>query len=145
MDRGANIDRSFKRIGNRIGVGLYRLLNGRFLLGGSGTIVITAPGRRSGVPHATPVQSIETPDGLLVWGTGGGARIDPDWFRNLRAATSVEVQRGSARYRARPRELLGPERDVAWADVILARRPAVARYARRAGRTIPVALLEPME
>lgn len=137
--------RSFKRMGNRIGVGLYRLLNGRFLFGGSGTIVITALGRRSGMPRSTPVQSIETPRGLLVWGTASGAKTDPDWFRNLRAATTVEVQRGAARYRARPRELLGPERDEAWTTVILARRPAVERYARRAGRTIPVALLEPDE
>lgn len=132
-------------MGNRIGVGLYRLLNGRFLFGGSGTIVITALGRRSGMPRSTPVQSIETPRGLLVWGTASGAKTDPDWFRNLRAATTVEVQRGAARYRARPRELLGPERDEAWTTVILARRPAVERYARRAGRTIPVALLEPDE
>lgn len=137
--------RSLKRMGNRIGVGLYRLLSGRFLFGGSGTIVMTVPGRRSGVPRSTPVQSIETPRGLLVWGTGGGARTDPDWFRNLRAATTVEVQRGSVRYRARPRELLGPERDEAWTTVILAQRPAVERYARRAGRTIPVALLEEVE
>ncbi|MGE0135504.1 MAG: nitroreductase family deazaflavin-dependent oxidoreductase [Dehalococcoidia bacterium] len=139
------MNRGFKRVGNRLGVSLYRLLNGRFLFGGSGTIVITAPGRRSGVPRSTPVQSIETPDGLLVWGTGGGAKTDPDWFRNLRAATTVEVQRGPTRYRARPRELLGPERDEVWTAVILAQRPAVARYARRAGRTIPVALLDPLE
>lgn len=138
------MSRQFKRIGNRIGVGLYRLLRGRFLFGGSGTIVLTTPGRRTGIPHSTPVQSVETAGGLLVWGTGGGAKTDPDWFRNLRAATTVEVQRGAARYRARPRELLGPERDEAWTAVILVRRPGIARYARRTTRTIPVALLEPL-
>ena len=137
--------RALKRIGNRLGVGLYRRLNGRYLFGNNGVILLTAPGRRSGVPRSTPVQSIETPAGLLVWGTGAGAKSDPDWFRNLRAATPVEVQRGATRYRARPRELLGPERDEAWTNVILAQRPAVERYARRAGRTIPVALLEPLD
>jgi len=139
------MSRQFKRIGNRIGVGLYRLLRGRFLFGGSGTIVLTTPGRRTGIPRSTPVQSVPTAGGLLVWGTGGGAQTDPDWFRNLRAAATVEVQRGAARYRARPRELLGPERDEAWTDVILAQRPAAQRYARRTTRTIPVALLEPLE
>jgi hypothetical protein len=43
---------------------------------------------------------------------------------------------------ARPRELLGEERDRRWNEVVLARAPEVAKYARRAGRTIPVAILE---
>lgn len=138
--------RTLSRIGTRIGPRLYRLTNGRYLFGGGGgqVIVITTPGRRSGVPRSTCVQSIEVPGGLLVWGTGSGSKTDPDWFRNLRAATTAEVQRGPTRYRAHPRELLGPERDEAWTKVILAQRPAVARYARRAARPIPVALLEPI-
>jgi len=44
----------------------------------------------------------------------------------------------------RPRELLGEERDAAWKGVVLAQAPEVEKYARRAGRTIPVALLQPV-
>ena len=83
---------------------------------------------------------VETADGLLVWGTASGAPRDPDWFRNLRTASAAEVQIGARRLAVVPRELVGEERDAAWA-VILARRPGVGRYARKAGRVIPVALL----
>ena len=43
----------------------------------------------------------------------------------------------------RPHELHGEERDAVWRDVILAEAPQVSRYAQKAGRTIPVAVLEP--
>jgi hypothetical protein len=32
-----------------------------------------------------------------------------------------------------------------WSDVVLAEAPEVAKYAERAGRVIPVAVLEPVE
>ena len=46
---------------------------------------------------------------------------------------------------ATARELRGEERDAMWEDVVLAEAPAVAKYARRAGRTIPVAVLAPVD
>lgn len=42
---------------------------------------------------------------------------------------------------ATARELLGNERDALWKDVVLAHAPEVEKYERRAGRTIPVAVL----
>ncbi len=44
----------------------------------------------------------------------------------------------------RPHELHGEERDTLWRDAILAQAPEVSRYAQKAGRTIPVAVLEPV-
>ena len=84
---------------------------------------------------------LDTPDGLVVWGTGSGSPRDPDWFRNLRAAQEVAVQVRAERFTARPRELVGDERDAVWNDVVLARAPEVVKYERKAGRTIPVAVL----
>jgi deazaflavin-dependent oxidoreductase (nitroreductase family) len=83
---------------------------------------------------------VETADGLLVWGSASGAPRDPDWFRNLRGVATAEIQVGNQRRTVTPRELHGSERDEAW-RTILAHRPGVARYERKAGRTIPVALL----
>jgi hypothetical protein len=62
----------------------------------------------------------------------------------LRKASVAQVQVGRERLQTRPRELVGAERDVIWNDVVLAQVPSVARYARRAGRTIPVAVLGPI-
>jgi deazaflavin-dependent oxidoreductase (nitroreductase family) len=126
---------------------MYRVLNGRLASGRKGVhvLMITTPGRSTGVPRSTCVRFLKTPDGFVVWGTGSGSRSDPDWFRNLRRADVAEIQVGSERLRARPRELVGQERDTMWRDVVLTRAPEVAKYAHRAGRTIPVAVLAPTE
>lgn len=140
------LDRRWVRTGNRFGVWLYRTFGGRVSGGTTDApvLLLTTPGRRTGVPRSTCVRCIERPEGYVVWGTGSGSREDPDWFRNLRAAQVAEVQVGERRWQARPRELLGAEREAAWTDVILARLPRVEKYARKAGRTIPVAVLEPV-
>jgi deazaflavin-dependent oxidoreductase (nitroreductase family) len=138
--------RRLVRIGNRISVWMYRASDGRLLSTKKAKVLmITTPGRRTGVLHATCVRYLDSPEGLLVWGTASGAPSDPDWFRNLRRAKVADVQVGTKTVRARPRELLAEERDTAWQDVVLARAPEVQKYAQRAGRTIPVALLEPID
>jgi hypothetical protein len=45
----------------------------------------------------------------------------------------------------RRRELSGDERQKAWTDVILAEDPRIGRIAAKANRTIPVAVLRPVE
>ena len=139
------VKRRWARMGNRIGVSMYRKLDGR-MAGGRGKVrvlMITTPGRRSGIPRSTCVSYLETAPGLVVWGTGSGAPHDPDWFENLRAAQVATVQVRDRSFPVHPRELVGDERDAMWRDVILAAAPQVDKYAKRAGRVIPVALLEP--
>jgi deazaflavin-dependent oxidoreductase (nitroreductase family) len=135
------------RIGNRIGVWMYRVLNGRLASGSKDAhvLMITTPGRRTGVPRSTCVRYLNTAEGLVVWGTASGSPRDPDWFRNLRKATVADVQVRAEHLRVRPRELVGAERDAMWNDIVLAQAPEVAKYARRAGRTIPVAVLRPVD
>lgn len=108
-------------------------------------MVITTPGRRTGIPRSTCVRYLESPDGFVVWGTGSGSPRDPDWFRNLREAKVADVQVKARRLQVRPRELVGVDRDAMWNNVVLAQAPKVAKYARRAGRTIPVAVLQPVK
>ena len=138
------LKRRFTRWGNRIGVWMYRTLDGRLSSGSKDVhvLMITTPGRRTGIPRSTCVRYLEGPDGFVVWATGSGSPRDPDWFRNLRAADVADVQVGAKRFQARPRECIGQERDHLWNDLVLAEAPAVERYARRAGRIIPVAILE---
>lgn len=128
-----------------MGVWSYRLLKGRWMGGtkDAPVVMLTTPGRRTGEPRSTCVRALRRPDGYLVWGTASGAPRDPDWFQNLRAAGETDLQVLAERKRATARELRGTERDEVWNDVILAALPGVAKYARKAGRTIPVALLSP--
>jgi deazaflavin-dependent oxidoreductase (nitroreductase family) len=126
---------------------MYRAFDGRLASYNkrAKVLMITTPGRRTGVMHSTCVRYLDTGEGFLVWGTGSGAPRDPDWFRNLRKAQLADVQVGAKTLRVRPRELVAEERDKAWNDIVLAQAPEVEKYAERAGRTIPVALLAPAE
>jgi deazaflavin-dependent oxidoreductase (nitroreductase family) len=136
--------RRLTRLGNRSGVWMYRVLDGRLSSGSKDVhvLLITTPGRRTGLPRSTCVRFLEAEGGLVVWGTGSGSPLDPDWFENLRVTDAADVQVRSEHLRVRPRELLGAERDAVWRDTVLGQAPEVAKYAHKAGRTIPVAVLE---
>ena len=138
--------RGFARAGNHIGVWMYRTLDGRLSSGSKDVhvLMITTPGRRTGILRSTCVRYLETSASFVVWGTGSGSRRDPDWFQNLREVRTAQVQRFERKFTVRPRELHGEEREAMWHDTILAQAPAVSRYAEKAGRTIPVAVLEPV-
>jgi deazaflavin-dependent oxidoreductase (nitroreductase family) len=135
-----------KHAGGQIGVWTYKRLDGRLSSGSKDVhvLMITTPGRRTGEPRSTCVRYLEVPEGYVVWGTGSGSKTDPDWFRNLRKASVADVQIMANHLKARPHELVGAEREAAWRDVVLAEAPEVEKYARKAGRTIPVAVLEPI-
>jgi deazaflavin-dependent oxidoreductase (nitroreductase family) len=135
-----------QRAGGRIGVWLYRRFDGRLSSGSKDVhvLLITTPGRRTGIPRSTCVRYLETSDGFVVWGTGSGSPRDPDWFRNLRKARYADVQVMDRMVKVRPRELVGAERDRLWHDLVLAQAPEVVKYARKAHRIIPVAVLQPV-
>jgi deazaflavin-dependent oxidoreductase (nitroreductase family) len=135
----------FTRTGNRIGVWLHRVGRGRLDSGGKARVLmVTSPGRRTGVPRSTMVRFLDHDGGYLVWGSGSGSPTDPDWFRNLRRTQRARIEIGTRGLDVRPQELTGAERDRVWRDVVLAQVPGVAKYERKARRTIPVALLRPV-
>jgi deazaflavin-dependent oxidoreductase (nitroreductase family) len=135
----------FMSTGNRIGVWLHRVGRGRLDSAGKAQVLmVTSPGRRTGLPRSTMVRFLEHDGGYLVWGSGSGSRTDPDWFRNLRRAEQARIEIGTRGLDVRPQVLTGAERDRVWHDVVLAQVPGVAKYERKAGRTIPVAVLRPV-
>jgi deazaflavin-dependent oxidoreductase (nitroreductase family) len=135
--------RRLTSVGNKIGVWTYRVSNGRAGGGAHKVLLMTVPGRRTGLPRSTCMRYLEHEGGYVVWGTASGATRDPDWFRNLRASETATIELGRTSRTVHRRELTGEERDRVWTDVVLARVPGVARYERKARRTIPVAVLTP--
>ncbi|MDT7538690.1 MAG: hypothetical protein QOI82_2275 [Actinomycetota bacterium] len=135
--------RRLTRIGNRCAVRLYGIVDARRSGGdhASGVLVVTVAGWRTNVQRSTCVRYLSTSEGLVVWGTGSGSRRDPDWFENLRRAPLAHVRVGADHQVVMPRELVGEERNVMWNDVVLVQVPGVAKYASRAHRAIPVAIL----
>src|SRR4029453_10330858 len=95
--------RRLMRTGNRVGVWVYRRSGGR--IGGRAVdrvpvLLLTVPGRRSGQLRTTPLGYFEDGGGYLVVGSGGGMPDDPDWFKNLRAAPTAEVEIGRGTFTA---------------------------------------------
>src|SRR3954447_10951557 len=75
----------FVRIGNAI---MSLLLRGGVRI--ATNILLTVPGRTSGLPRTTPVTVIEHAGGRYVQSPFG----EVDWVRNLRAAGSATLTRG---------------------------------------------------
>lgn len=134
------------RLANAAAVGLYRRTNGR--VGGHAkgrlpVLLLTVPGRRSGVPRTVPITFFEHDGGYLVVASAGGAKAEPQWIRNLGATNRAEVQVLEQRADVDVRIPDRVERDWLWGDVVLARAPFFAGYEQKSGRTIRVALLRP--
>jgi len=132
-------------VGNQIGLFIHRAAKGRLDAYGETTVLmLTCPGRRTGVARSTMVRYLEHDDGYIVWGTGSGSPTEPDWFRNLRKATEAQVEIGTTRQVVRPEILPADERDRVWHEIVLPAAPEVAKYEAKSGRIIPVALLRPV-
>ena len=141
------LTRSLMRAGSRAAIRMYRWSGGRIggrAVGRTPVLLLTVPGRTSGLPRTVAVGYFEYAGGYVVVGSAAGASADPQWFKNLRAAAEAEVQIGRRVTRVRIRELKGEERDSVWRDVVVARTPAYGRYARPGARRIPLAALTPV-
>jgi hypothetical protein len=64
------------RVANRIGVWMYRTLDGQLASGSTKVhvLMITTPGRRTGIPRSTCVRYLDTPEGFS---SGAPARGRP--------------------------------------------------------------------
>ncbi|ACQ79984.1 conserved hypothetical protein [Beutenbergia cavernae DSM 12333] len=135
------------RTANRVSIQLYRRTGGKVASSAKGlpVLLITVRGRRTGRLHTVPVVYLEHDGGLLVFGSAGGASVEPAWFRNVRSSGRVQIEVGQERYDADADVADDDRRDRLWHDVVLPRAPFFASYqVRAAGRTIPVALLTPV-
>ncbi|HJQ45836.1 MAG TPA: nitroreductase/quinone reductase family protein [Amycolatopsis sp.] len=134
------------RTGNKVSVALYRRTDGRMggkAIGGVPVLLLTVPGRRTGAPHTNPVGYFEHSGGYIVVGSAGGRKVEPQWFRNLRAAPAAQVRVGSRELHVEVRVLGGAERDEVFRRVVVARAPGFGKYEQKSGRQLPLALLTP--
>ncbi|MGN6606252.1 MAG: nitroreductase family deazaflavin-dependent oxidoreductase [Jatrophihabitans sp.] len=126
---------------------LQQLSRGRVSLldvAGLPNIVLTVPGRRTGVPRSTPLLAVPRGASWLVAGSYFGGPKEPVWVKNLEAASSAEVTVKGRTSRVVPRRLDGPDRAAAWQE-LLAVWPNFALYERRTERVIKVFELAPAD
>jgi deazaflavin-dependent oxidoreductase (nitroreductase family) len=126
-------------------VALYRRFDVRALrtIMGQPILLLTVAGRRSGVDRTTPVVYLRRGNGsYVVAGSNGGQKAEPQWFRNLRAATTATAEVGDTTHQVAVRVLEGAEYDEVWTELV-ARAPFFEGYRTKSGRQIPLAALTP--
>ncbi|WP_408897980.1 nitroreductase family deazaflavin-dependent oxidoreductase [Nocardioides sp. R1-1] len=124
---------------------LQRLTGGRVTLldlAGLPNLMLTVPGRKSGVPRTTPLLCVPWQGGWLIAGSHFGGPKAPAWTHNLRAAETVEVRYNGRTARCTWRELTGAEKERAWGHMLTI-WPNYAKYVEWTDRVIPVFLLTP--
>jgi F420H(2)-dependent quinone reductase len=126
-------------------VELYEATNGvkGGTLAGKPVIILTFKGAKSGKIRKTPLMRIEHNGIYAVVAANAGAPTHPSWYNNIVANPIVELQDGAVKQDLRVREVFGEEKNEWWkrADAAYPEFPA---YRARAGREIPVLVLEPL-
>jgi deazaflavin-dependent oxidoreductase (nitroreductase family) len=111
-------------------------------LAGLPGVLLTVPGRKSGVPRSTPLICTPYRDGVLIAGSNFGGPNVPVWVGNLRAAEKASMRFAGADMAVVADELDGDARAAAW-DLMLKTWPNYRLYEERTHRTIPVFWLRP--
>ena len=122
---------------------IQRVTRGRLTLldiAGVPNLVLTVPGRMSGIPRSTPLLCVPQGRDILIAGSNFGGQKEPMWVKNIEATSEVMI-----RFRRRDtpmvlRRLEGDERATAWAHM-LETWPNFAKYEKRTDRQIKVFLL----
>lgn len=104
---------------------------------GAPMLLLHTTGARTGQERVNPMMFLDLDGRRYVFASKAGADTDPDWYRNLVANPTVEVEAGTERYRATATPLQGDARTEVYAEQ--ARRyPGFAEYQQKTSRVIPV-------
>ena len=105
-------------------------------------VLLHTTGAKSGAARVNPLAYRADGDNLVVFASKGGAPTHPDWYHNLVANPTVEVEVGAERFNARARVAEGDEHERLW-SAQKAEVPQFAEYEKTSGdRQIPVVVLE---
>ena len=108
---------------------------------GATCLVLTTTGRSSGEPRTVPLIFAADGERCIVVASKGGAPDHPQWYKNVAANPTVEVQVKGDRFTATARAVEGDERERCWA-LATAGWPNYDEYVKRTTRVIPVVVLE---
>jgi deazaflavin-dependent oxidoreductase (nitroreductase family) len=128
----------------RLHVAAYRASGGRVGAGALGLrfLLLEHTGRRTGRRRTAPLLYLQDAGRFVVVASNAGDARAPAWWRNLEARPVAWVQVGRRRVEVRARPATQDEEARLWPGLLRA-WPSYRRYRERAGRHIPVVLLEP--
>jgi deazaflavin-dependent oxidoreductase (nitroreductase family) len=110
-------------------------------MAGMRLMLLTTTGARTGLPRVAPLGFATEGDRWLVIASANGSPKAPDWYHNLVANPEVTVELGSERIPARATTAEGEERARLW-EHFKTRMPFIDEHEQRAGRQIPIVILE---
>ncbi|MFH8614849.1 nitroreductase family deazaflavin-dependent oxidoreductase [Streptomyces sp. NPDC017979] len=105
-------------------------------------VIVTMRGAKSGKIRKVPLMRVEHEGRYAAVASVGGAPNHPVWYYNLRADPQVDLQDGPECRSMVAREVTGDERAEWWQRAVAAFSP-YGEYQEKAGRVIPVFVLEP--
>jgi deazaflavin-dependent oxidoreductase (nitroreductase family) len=106
-------------------------------------LLLLHTGRRSGRARAVPLLAFEDAGRWVVVASNAGDHRPPAWWRNLQTCPRAAIRVGRERVAVEAREADREERRRLWPRFVSAYR-WFEDYERRAGRPIPVVILDPV-
>jgi deazaflavin-dependent oxidoreductase (nitroreductase family) len=113
-----------------------------YMWNGVTTLLLTTTGRKSGQPRTTPLIFARDGDDYLVVASMGGAPEHPQWYRNLVANPTAQVQVKADTLRVTARTGSADEKPRLW-SIVSDAWPNYNVYQTRTEREIPVVVLTP--
>lgn len=143
--RGILIRRGLRTMGALHRV-VYRAGGGRIggRVWGLSILLLTTTGRKTGKSRTTPLCFLPDGSNLVVVASNGGQARFPAWWLNLLEKPQATVEVGRSRRAVVARPASPEERGRLWAAITTI-APGYLGYERRAGREIPLAILQPAE
>jgi deazaflavin-dependent oxidoreductase (nitroreductase family) len=113
-----------------------------YIWNGVPTLLLTTTGRRSGKLHTTPLIYGRDGDDYLVVASMGGAPKHPNWYGNLVAQPSAQIQVRAEHVGVTARTAGEDEKPRLW-KIMTDLWPNYGAYQSRTDRVIPVVVLTP--
>jgi deazaflavin-dependent oxidoreductase (nitroreductase family) len=115
------------------------IVGGQFA--GAPMLLLTTTGARTGRSHTTPLVYSKDRDRIVIIASKAGAPTSPDWYHNLVAHPTVNVELGTEKFQAKAVATSNPERERLF-NQQAALMPNFADYQKKTTRQIPVIVLE---
>jgi deazaflavin-dependent oxidoreductase (nitroreductase family) len=138
-------DITAKRL-SKLHTSLYRATGGRVgkRLVDNDMLLLTTTGRVSGQRHTVPLLYLKDGRDLIVIASWGGRDDHPEWYLNLLADPSLEIELPGRRTAVVAETVAGDER-ASWWDQAVAAYDGYAEYQSRTQRQIPIVRLRPVD
>jgi deazaflavin-dependent oxidoreductase (nitroreductase family) len=114
-----------------------------YIWNGVPTLLLTTTGRKTGEPRTNALIFGRDGNDYLVVASMGGAPMHPDWYRNLLAHPSAEIQVRADRMSVRARTAGEAEKPRLW-KIMTDGWPNYDVYQSRTDRVIPLVVLSPV-